>query len=338
MPRLPAEWEPQSALMLTWPHAQGDWDDGLADVEASFIDIAVAVAAFQPLIISVYDTGQRDRVFESLTARGIDETRLNLYVVRSNDVWARDHGPVSVMDDEQGRLLDFRFDGWGNKYPAAEDDQLCERLQQAGAFGHTPLIKHHQVLEGGAIDSNGQGSLLTTQRCLLSRNKGTSEADYERLFKQQFGTEQTLWLTTGSLIGDDTDGHIDTLARFVSPTRIAYQSCDDKHDAHYEALQAMAKELAAFRTMDNQPFELIALPLPQAIHARSGQRLPAGYANFLIINNAVLMPSYDDPADDIAAQLLAQCFTERELITIDCRALIQQYGSLHCVTMQITAL
>jgi agmatine/peptidylarginine deiminase len=197
------------------------------------------------------------------------------------------------------------------------------------------------VLEGGAIESDGLGTLLTTERCLLAptRNPGLDQAAIEALLKDKFGLQRVLWLRHGDLLGDDTDGHIDTIARFCDAHTIAYQGCEDRDDPHYEDLAAMARELEALRTAEGKPYKLVALPLPAAIHdPDDGRRLPAGYANFLILNGAVLVPIYGDEKNDaVALERLRPCFPDREVLGIECRALIHQYGSLHCVTMQIPA-
>lgn len=275
-------------------------------------------------------------MFALLRAAGTDMSHVRLPLADSDDVWARDHGPITVLEDGRARLLDFRFNGWGGKYPSARDDALSRHLAQAGAFGKTPMEHPDLVLEGGAIECDGAGTLLTTERCLLSpsRNPALGRTALEQRLQETLGVERILWLAHGGLAGDDTDGHIDTLARFTDTGTIVYQDCQDPRDEHFAPLQAMAKELAALRTAAGEPYRLIPLPLPHPLRNARGQRLPLGYANFLLINGAVLMPSYNDPADKNATAILATCFPEREIVPIDCRALTTQYGSLHCVTMQ----
>ena len=192
------------------------------------------------------------------------------------------------------------------------------------------------VLEGGSIDTDGEGTLLTTTACLLteSRNPQLDQQQIEMRLKTELGVTRILWLQHGFLAGDDTDSHIDMLARFCAPDTIAFMQCDDPGDEHFESLAAMAQELRQFRTRDGQPYRLIGLPLPAAIYNSVGQRLPASYANFLIINDAVLVPQYNDRSDEIVLKRLAACFPDRQMIGIPCRALIEQYGSLHCLSMQ----
>lgn len=333
--RLPAEWETQEAVMLTWPRADGDFAEHFAAVEANFIEIARAIARFQAVWISTDQSA--DRLTQQLVEAGVSAERLLVRQVPNDDVWVRDHGPITVFADKARQHLDFGFNGWGGKFSAERDNALTADWAAAKALPGT-----HQsidwILEGGAIDTDGEGSLLTTEHCVLSDTRnGGSRGEFEQMVAEQMGIERVLWLTRGGLEGDDTDGHIDTLARFCDARTIAFQSCDRGDDPHHEELIGMAEELAALRTADGVPYHLVPLPLPQPIYDADGQRLPAGYANFLIINGAVLVPTYGDPADAEALATLSNCFEGREVIGIDCRALIHQYGSLHCVTMQIPA-
>ncbi|TJY56789.1 agmatine deiminase family protein [Sinimarinibacterium sp. CAU 1509] len=331
---LPAEWAPQRAVQLTWPRPDGDFADIFAEVEANFTQIAVAITRFENLIVACGE--DVDGLREHLTAAGAQAERLQLYPVPADDVWARDHGPITVFRDGDAVHLDFVFNGWGGKFDATLDNQVTRALAAQQCW-NAPVESLDFVLEGGGIESDGQGTLLTTERCLLAptRNPQFDKAQIEARLQQWFGLQRILWLRHGDLLGDDTDGHIDTVARFCDARTIAYQACDDASDPHYADLGAMAEELRALRTADGKPYRLVPLPLPQPIHADDGRRLPAGYANFLILNGAVLVPIYADINDEEALSRLRPCFPDRKVIGIDCRALIAQYGSLHCVTMQI---
>lgn len=338
--RLPAEWSPQSGVMLTWPHTHGDWAARLAQVEPVFVAIAHAVAAREHVLIACYDAAQRAHIAALLTTAGVDAARVHFYIAPSNDTWARDHGPIAVIaDDDKPVLLDFRFNGWGGKYAATLDDSLSARLHALGAFGATPLVPDDLVLEGGSIEVDGAGTLLTTARCLLapSRNPKLTQTQIETRLKERLGVTRILWLQHGYLAGDDTDSHIDTLARLCDANTIAYVACDDRHDEHFAELQAMQRELQALRTAHGTPYRLVPLPWPRARLNEDGERLPATYANFLIINDAVLVPTYADPADALALERIGRCFPTRTVIGIPCLPLIFQYGSLHCVTMQLPA-
>jgi agmatine deiminase len=323
--------------MLTWPHAHSDWHPFLKEVEPVFCDIAYHISKREGVLISCWDTAHRQHVEERLKQRGAELDQIRFHIVPSNDTWARDHGPVTVIKNGRPLLLDFTFNGWGNKFAATLDNAITPTLGSQNAFGNTPLMSVDMVLEGGSIDTDGLGTLLTTSRCLLSphRNPALDKPQIEQQLNKLLGIQHILWLEHGHLSGDDTDSHIDTLARFCSPDTICYISCDDSDDEHYDALQAMAAELAAFRQSNGKPFRLIPLPMVNPIHNDDGIRLPGTYANFLIINDAVLAPVYEDEHDAIALQRLAECFPEHEIIPVNCRALIEQYGSLHCVTMQL---
>ena len=336
--RLPPEWAPQRGVMLTWPHAHSDWQPLLTEVEPVYVELARHISRFEAVLITAYDETHRHHIISLLTAAGIAQDNITLHCAPSNDSWTRDHGPISVLDQHNNlRLLDFTFNGWGGKHSAGLDNQLTRQLHAQGAFGDVPLENIDWVLEGGAIEVDGRGGLLTTTRCLLSplRNPDLGCQALEAQFRELFGVERTLWLENGYLAGDDTDSHIDTLARFCNPSTIAYTACDNPQDEHYYELQAMEEELRAFRDADGNPYRLVPLPWPDPCHDSTGQRLPATYANFLIINGAVLVPAYGLPQDRRALATLAGCFPDRQIIGIDCRPLIRQYGSLHCATMQL---
>lgn len=337
---LPAEWAPQSAIMLTWPHPGTDWVSYLAEVEPVFLDIARAVLRFQHLIIScefVARLQQLDRELNDYAVKHSLPGRVITVPAPANDTWARDHGPITVETEDSYTLLDFRFNAWGGKFPWEKDDALNQHLANAGVFGRHPMQTVDFVLEGGSIESDGQGTLLTTSECLLtpSRNPSMDRNDIEQMLSEVLGTDRVLWLNHGYLAGDDTDSHIDTLARFVAPDHICYVTCPDQNDEHYGALKAMEEELREFRQADGTPYTLTALPWPDPIHDEDGERLPATYANFLIINGAVLLPVYQVPQDEDAIRTMQTLFPDREIIAIPCRPLIHQHGSLHCVTMQI---
>jgi len=340
MPRLPAEWEPQSAVMLTWPHGATDWVDDLEAVEALYERIAAAIAPRQRVLIVCHNESLREQVRKRLAAAGIAASAVVLHTAPCNDTWARDHGPVTVIDDDGSAcLMDFRFNGWGGKHAAALDDRISATLHETGCFDDARLRTSPLVLEGGAIDSDGNGSLLVVRRTLIdpARNPDWSQQDIEAELRTQLGATRLLWLDHGQLSGDDTDGHIDTLARFCDTESICFvESTDPSHPDHAE-LVAMHQELQALRQSDGRRYRLLPLPLPDPITNSDGQTLPATYANFLIINGAVLAPIYNDPADSIALDQLRRAFPGRDVLPVDCRPLIRQGGSLHCITMQLPA-
>lgn len=331
--QLPAEWETQSGVMLTWPHQDTDWKPYLNEVIPCFTDIARAIAGREKLLIVCASAGEVKAALGS-----IDESRIIFREIPSNDTWARDHGPVGVRLNGNPYIYDFTFNGWGLKFPANQDNQITKKLFESGAFssrtGYQDML--HVVLEGGSIESDGEGTLLTTSRCLLSkkRNKYKNKTEVANYFRMIFGLKRILWLDRGYLAGDDTDSHIDTLVRFCDPRTIAYVQCTDKCDEHFKELSQMELELQKFKTQDGKPYRLIPLPMAEPVY-EDDERLPATYANFLIINGAVLAPCYNSPLDEYACMQLQQAFPDREIIGVDCRPLIKQYGSLHCVTMQL---
>ncbi len=331
----PAEWHAQRAILLTWPHKSSDWNWILPEVEAFYFKLSKLILEYQDLIIVVGDEGQKAAIENTLNEASPPHN-WHLYTMPTNDTWARDHGPISVYQNSQLTLLDFTFNGWGDKFPADLDNQITQRLQALGAFPEVEYERNPLVLEGGSIETDGEGTLLSTVPCLLNpnRNPQLTKGDIEHELKQSLGVERFLWLEHGHLEGDDTDSHIDTLARFCDPHTIAFVDCQDQNDPHYESLNLMKEELKAFRQADGSPYRLIALPLPEAIY-EEGRRLPATYANFLIMNQAVLVPIYQQSEDEKAIAALAEAFPDRTIIPVDCRVLIRQNGSLHCITMQI---
>lgn len=334
------EWAPQSGVMLTWPTAESDWGPWLKEIEAVYLNIAREIASREKLLIVCRHPDHLAHVKKQLAQQRINQAALSLHVAPFNDTWVRDYGPLGCLDPE-GRplLLDFVFNGWGGKYEARLDNEVTARLYTQGVFGTITFKQLALTLEGGSIEVDGAGSLLTTASCLLSgtRNGNLTQEAMEAQLKQWLGVEQVLWLHHGQLAGDDTDGHIDTLARFCDPQTICYVACDDPKDQHYPELQAMEGELRTLQTAKSAPYRLVPLPWPSPKFNAEGQRLPASYANFLILNGAVLVPTYQDPADTQALSILQSCFPDRQAVGIDCLPLIQQYGSLHCMAMQLPA-
>lgn len=335
---LPPEWAAQQATLLVWPRDSGDWGAGLAAARAAIGELARALCDFQPVVLAAADHECRASIAAHDALAGL--SALSVVDVANDDIWARDTGPITVFDDGARRFLDFRFDGWGGQFAASRDDAFTAGLHATGCLGRGALERHELTLEGGSIEVNGTGALLTTERCLIKgrRNADIDRDDASALLRAALGVETVHWLTHGGLIGDDTDGHIDTLARFAATDTIVYQGCRDRDDMHYPALSAMAEELAALRRPDDTPYRLVELPLPQAVHdPDDAHRLPAGYANFLVANGCVMIPAFDDPADEQARAIIAELFPDRAIHAIDSRALIRQHGGLHCAAMQIPA-
>lgn len=334
--RFPAEWAPQSAVLIAWPTLETDWAARLGDVEDTYIALVSAITRFQPTIICVSDGDVEAYARARLSSARVDMGRVRFVEAPYDDTWLRDSGPITLATDAGFRLLDFRFTGWGGKFDASQDDRLVERLHESGIFLNSVRQEIDFALEGGAIETDGAGTLLTTWQCLHERHPDATLAELTERLSGWLAQDRVLWLDHGALEGDDTDAHIDTLARFAPGDAIVFQACDDPADSHYGGLDAMAREIEALRTSAGQPYRLFPLPWPRPIFD-GDRRLAASYANFLVINGAVLMPAYDDPADAAAAAVLAQAFPTREIVPIPCRALIWQNGSLHCITMQLPA-
>ena len=334
MNRLPAEWDEQDGVLLAWPHADSDWLPILAAVEPVYIEIVRQISRFERVLVVAPEV---EAIREKLRAAGVDLSRVHLYQVPTNDTWSRDFGPITIFEEGQPVLLDFGFNGWGLKFAADRDNQVTARLREAGAFAPIPRRLPGLILEGGSIESDGRGTLLTTAECLLgpNRNPHLDQAQIEQVLNRLLGAQHILWLESGYLAGDDTDSHIDTLARLAPDDTILHVACDDPADEHFAVLDKMAAELRAFRTRQGRPFRLLPLPWPAAKFGPEGERLPATYANYLVVNGAVLVPTYADRNDGKALEVIAQAFPGREIVGIDCSALILQHGSLHCVTMQL---
>ena len=307
-----AEWEPQSMVQLTWPHKDTDWAPILDEITAVYEEMAREIREREPLLI-------------------VDQ-------IPHNDTWARDHGFITVEETSYGHkskaliLLDFCFNGWGEKFEAALDNQINRQLYNQGFV--KGLYEDHLdfVLEGGSIESDGKGTIFTTECCLMAphRNQPLTKAEIEERLKEWLGAERIVWLQHGSLLGDDTDGHIDTLVRICPDDTLLYTGGDEDHPD----LIKMERELQELRTLDGKPYRLLKLPLPRPIYD-DGDRLPATYANYLVINGAVLVPTYNQPdLDAEALRIIGEAFPDREIGGIDCRAVIKQHGSLHCCTMQ----
>lgn len=301
-----AEWEPQSAVQLTWPHKDTDW------------------APILPEITAVYEEMKRE-----IESR---ETVIVVDDIPHNDTWARDHGFITVEENGQLILLDFKFNGWGEKFAAELDNDINRQLYEQQLVKGIYESHLDFVLEGGSIESDGKGTIFTTTCCLMAphRNQPLTQQEIDQQLKEWLGAERIVWINHGSLIGDDTDGHIDTLVRIAPNDTLLYIGADDEHPD----LLLMEQELQQLHTIDGHPYRLLRLPMPRPIYD-DGERLPATYANYLVINGAVLVPTYNQPdLDQEAISTIGKAFPDREIIGIDCRAVIRQHGSLHCCTMQ----
>ncbi len=338
--RLPAEWEPQQLVLFSFPRRDGDWGDQLDAASRAMVAAANAVHAVTPVLMVVGDAEHFANYAPDYLGQHLE--------LPTDDCWIRDSGPITVFDAMgKPRLLDFTFNGWGGKFNAERDNALPQRLH-AALFPTADYERIDLVLEGGAIESDGMGTMLTTTTCLFSagRNGWDDPEEADPILQKYFGKKTDIyWLTDGELVGDDTDAHVDTLARFLDDRTIAYTSCQDKNDEHYPSLKEMWEDLKFLITPHNKAYKLIALPIPPPVYAADGHRLPATYANFLISNGTLFLPTYFDAeaddhpgkAADAAASKALEKYGKYRVVPVDCRAFIEQHGSLHCLTMQIPA-
>ncbi len=330
--RMVAEWEPQQAVLLAWPHESTDWSPWLESIEKDYIKLMAAISLVATPIIICRDEAHKVHVARKIKGNCIHAPKL--VIAPFNDTWCRDYGPISIALNHNLRFLDFQFRGWGDKYQASLDNSINQNLSHIWAV---PVKSIDFELEGGSIETDGEGTLLTTTRCLLQSNRNT-EADkgqIEDCLKDNLGVDRILWLSEGELIGDDTDSHIDNLARFVDPETIVYASCSREEDPHFRPLKAMQEQLESFRQMDGRPYRLVPVEIPAPQVDENGSRLPASYVNFLILNGIVIMPVFDCPYDSEAIAAIEKCFPEKRVVTVPGSNLIRQFGGPHCATMQL---
>lgn len=331
---LAAEWFPQSGIQLTWPHADTDWAPYLEDVTETYLRMAFEIATREKLlIVHPRPMEVREMLAQKLPRRATDN--IIYHACATDDTWARDHAFLTVVGTGTPELIDFCFNGWGGKFEASQDNAINRSLFDNGIV-HGRYVDHLDFeLEGGSIESDGMGTLLTTAACLHNPNRKRPEgADVEQVLREVFGIDHVLWLEHGALAGDDTDSHVDTLARLCPDNKIVYVKCDNPDDEHFEALQRMEAQLQSFRNAEGEAFDLVPVPLPDAI-MQDGERLPATYANYLVLNRAILLPVYGQKEkDERARSALQGVFPKYDIVPIDSRVLIRQHGSIHCATMQ----
>jgi len=329
-----AEWDYQDGVLISWPHAGTDWAYMLDEVTACYVEIARAILDDDERLVIIAADAQE---VKAALGHDIDWQRIDIHELPTNDTWVRDYGPITVVKEGRMVLTDFTFNAWGMKFAADCDNLATSRLADRGVF-KMPLLNYRDlVLEGGSIETDGNGTVMTTTCCLTApnRNDALTREALEKELLERLGCKKMLWLDHGELAGDDTDGHIDTLARFAPGGIILYAGCDDPNDEHFEPLMKMEEQLKQFTDTDGNHYHLIKLPLPAAMFDEIS-RLPATYANFLVMNHQVLVPIYGQPENDVkACELIGQAFPGRKVVGIDCRALICQHGSLHCATMQL---
>ncbi len=338
--RMPAEWEPHEATWLSWPHKEASWPGKFEPVPAVFAGLTKRLTASELVRINVADEDFAERVRVELRKARVDLSRVSFHFNPTNDAWCRDHGPMYVVRERDGQreraINDWGYNAWGNKYPPYDlDDVVPTRI--AREFNE-PLFTPNIVMEGGSLDVNGKGTLLTTESCLLNpnRNPHLTKAQIEQYLRDYLGVTHFLWLGDG-IVGDDTDGHIDDLTRFVSADTIVTVIEEDPDDENYKPLKENYERLQTMRDQDGQPFRIVTMPMPGALYF-DDQRLPASYANFYIANQSVLVPTYRHANDARALATLQSLFPTRQVIGIDCTDLIWGLGAIHCVTQQQPAI
>ena len=334
---MPAEWERQWGIQLIWPHQCTDWNPILQEITATYLLMAGAIVEHERLLVVAQETEPVRQLFHEA---GIDISRVVFHECSINDTWARDSGFITLKSSDQrgvASLLDFKFNGWGEKFEASKDNAINQSLYQfIFSKSHQYVSNLDFVLEGGSIESDGMGTVFTTTGCLMAshRNQPLTQQQIEQELKQRLHAHRIMWIDHGHLAGDDTDGHIDTLVRIAPNDTLLYVACDNKEDEHYSDLKLMEQQLLSFRSIQGKPYRLIGLPMPDPIYD-DGERLPATYANFLIINDAVLVPTYGQSVnDERAIQLIQQAFPDHAMVPIDSCSIIRQHGSIHCCTMQ----
>ena len=331
---MPAEWEPQEAVWLSWPHRRATWPGQFRPVPSAYAKFVAAISRFENVRINAKATLQR-RAKKLCAEAGADMDRVTFFDHPTDDAWCRDHGPIFVRNDRTGEVAvtDWKFNAWGGKYGAFEaDDAIPARV--ADALG-ARRFRFDVVLEGGSIDVNGQGLLLTSEQCLLNKNRNPelSRVEIERALRANLGVKKILWLGRG-IVGDDTDGHIDDIARFYKPDGFLAGVESDANDANHAALAENLERLKSFRTPAGRRFSVVELPMPAPVLFQ-GQRVPASYANFLIVNGAVIVPTFRQRKRDAqACEIIGSCFPGRKIVPVDCYYLIWGLGTLHCLSQQ----
>lgn len=320
--RIPAEWEKQEALLVVFPPKKSDWAHSLKEIHASYLTFITHIARFQKCMVICEDKSALATALPSLQ-------NIELIEMPTNDTWIRDFGGINVYKKGKRRTYDFIFNAWGNKFDASIDNTITQKLFDEG-YLQGKLENFDFVLEGGSIDSNGDGVMLSTAYCLFEENRNAhlSKKAIRKILCKLFGLKKLIILKHGALMGDDTDSHIDTLARFINKNTIAYVKCYDKSDEHYKELKKMEKELK------KTGFDLVPLPLPTAKYFNN-HRIPATYMNFVLINDAVLVPTYSDIYDEEVLQTFAHYFPTRHIVGIESSIFIREHGSLHCASMNI---
>jgi agmatine deiminase len=335
--RFLAEWEKQYCTLLTWPHQQSDWADRLDQIEALYVTLAKTIASHQNVAIVVFNASHQVHVAKLLSEHQVNLDACHFYTIPSNDTWIRDYGPLSVELDKQIFWKNFDFNAWGNKYPWQLDNQITALLYPYSEFNAYELLHTHWILEGGAIETDGYHTVLMNQPAVISesRNPGYSKQTIEEKLFHDLGIQQCLWINAPSIPGDDTDGHIDNIARFINADTIVVHSIQDKKHPDFKVWKQLHHSLQGSSNIAGKPYNLVTLPQPVLNDTAQGSALPASYLNFLFINDALLLPVFDCEQDEIVIELMTNLLPERQILPVNSLALLEQGGGIHCATMQI---
>lgn len=340
--RMPAEWEPHRSTWLAWPHNKNDWPGKFEAIPWVFADIIRHLARAEDVNLIVASAREKKSAQDILRRSHADLKRVRFHLWPTNRIWTRDSGPIFVKNQISVALTNWRFNAWAKYSDWKHDNQLPKNVANKLKLGKfTPIVErlgktYHVVLEGGSIDVNGQGLMLTTEECLLSkvqqRNPGLTQQDLEKLFADYLGIEKVIWLGCG-IKGDDTHGHVDDISRFVAADIVLTAVEPNRSDPNYEPLQENLRRVRSATDLQGRKLQVVELPLPRPVIFH-GQRLPASYANFYIANNLVLVPTFNDPNDRVALGILADLFPDREIVGIHCGDFIWGLGAIHCMTQQ----
>lgn len=328
MKQLSPEWQIQQSILLTWPHKYSDWSNNLAEIENTYLELVKIITIHQKIILIAYNHELVQDLKKKLSSVVLKNIKFN--IIQTNDTWVRDYGPITLSDSTSKCWLNFIFNGWGDKFKHGLDNAMTGQLDLPGSAITIPF-----VLEGGAIDYNGEGELLTTETCLLKKNRNNMvKENIEKKLKEYLNVKKIHWLKHTHLIGDDTDGHIDMFARFVNKNTIVYAKSINTNDSNYTSLTKLEQELKTLRDTNNKTFNLVPVLQPETLFYKNKQ-LPTTYINFLIINDAVIVPCYNDVTDSLALAQFEKLFPTRKIYGVDSSVLIRHGGSIHCASMNL---
>ena len=327
------EWYPQKYILITWPHKYSDRYNSYNQIQLTYIELVTTISQLDKIIILAHSKEHQEEIIKQLEPGEANLTNIELKIIQTNDTWIRDYAPLSCLDNKKLTFIEFTFNGYGNKYPFNYDNRVPQKLLEQDLI--STLVTEELILEGGSIETDGKGTLLTTTSCLLNPNRNDiSKTTLEKKLKQVFAIEKIYWIENTYLAGDDTDGHIDNFVRFIDPTTIFYAKCQDQNDEHYNNYLQIEEQLKYITNSQEQKYTLVPIPTPPPI-LKNNRRLPASYLNFLITNNSIIVPSFSINLDIQVKNIFNKYCKNKTISMVDCCTLIQQGGGIHCSTMQL---